>query len=66
MPSNRKVKMLKDRIGVSESVADELLILSNDDVDMAERASRASKGLNQCKARIINERLSILEGRNNG
>lgn len=61
--TNRKVKDLRDRIGVGNCVANELLVLSGGDVDLAEEASRASDGLDQCKARIIDERFRRLEGR---
>ena len=56
-----KVKQLRDRIGVGAGVANELLILSGGDVDMAVDASLASEGLDQCKARIIDSRFSRLE-----
>ena len=55
------VQELKQRLNISESVASELLILAGDDVDLAEDCSRKSTGLNECKARIINERFRQLE-----
>lgn len=61
--TNRKVKDLRDRIGVGNCVANELLVLSGGDVDLAEFASRASDGLDQCKAKIIDERFRRLEER---
>lgn len=61
--TNRKVKDLRDRIGVGNCVANELLVLSGGDVDLAESASRASNGLDQCKAAIIDERFRRLEER---
>lgn len=63
--SNRMVKELRDRIGVGNSVASELLTLSGGDVDMAERASREAEGLDQCKARIIDERFRRIEDERN-
>lgn len=56
-----KVRELQRRIGVGVSVARELLVLSGGDVDLAEKCSRASVGLDQCKAAIINERFKRLE-----
>lgn len=56
-----KVKDLQERIGVSRSVATELLLLAGDDVDLAEQASIDSIGLDQCKARIIDRRIKKLE-----
>lgn len=56
------VKDLRKRIGVGLSVAHELLVLSGGDVDLAERCSRHSDGLDQCKAEIIDARFEQLEG----
>lgn len=61
MPSNRNVKRLRDSLGVGASVAHELLVLSGDDVLLAEEASRESTGLDQCKANIIDKRFRRLE-----
>lgn len=61
--TNRKLKELRDRIGVGTCVAHELLVLSGGDVDLAESASRSSNGLDQCKAKIIDERFRRLEER---
>lgn len=58
---DRKVKILRDRIGVGTSVASELLVLSGGDVDLAEQCSRESEGLDQCKAAIIDARFRRLE-----
>lgn len=55
------VKELRKRLGVGMSVAHELLVLSGGDVDLAEKCSRKSPGLDQCKAAIINERFRRLE-----
>lgn len=63
MTSKEKVKELRNRIGVGNCVANELLVLSGGDVDLAESASRASAGLDQCKAKIIDERFRRLEER---
>lgn len=56
-----KIRDLCDRIHVGPGVAHELLVLSGGDVDMAEECSRKSKGLDQCKANIINTRFSRIE-----
>lgn len=55
------VKKLRKRLGIGVSVAHELLVLSGGDVDLAEKCSRESPGLDQCKAAIINERFRRLE-----
>lgn len=55
------VKELRKRLGIGASVAHELLVLSGGDVDLAEKCSRESPGLDQCKAAIINERFRRLE-----
>ena len=60
---SRSVKELRDRIGVGAGVAEELLVLSGGDVDMAEDASKKSRGLDQCKASIINSRFENIERR---
>lgn len=59
--SNRSVKELRDRLGIGNSVASELLVLSGGDIDMAEDASRKAEGLDQCKANIIDARFKRLE-----
>ena len=56
-----KVDELRDRIGVGYSVAHELLVLAGGDVDLAEECSISSRGLDQCKAAIIDSRLKKLE-----
>lgn len=56
-----KVEELQRRIGSGKSVCRELLVLSGGDIDMAERASKQSFGLDQCKACIIDMRFSKLE-----
>ena len=57
------VKELRRRLDVGPSVAHELLQLSGGDVDLAEWASLNSRGLDQCKALIIDCRLKNLEER---
>ena len=61
MISKRDIKELRNRIQVGNSVAEELLVLSGGDVDMAEECSRSSAGLDQCKAAIIDSRFRRLE-----
>ena len=61
MIANRDIKKLRDRIGVSHSVATELLTLSGGDLDLAEECSRNSTGLTQCKAAIIDRRFNKIE-----
>ena len=55
-----KIKKIRDAIGVGSSVASELYVLGND-IDMVIDASRASTGLDQCKAEVINRRFSKSE-----
>lgn len=55
------VQELRNRIGVGTSVASELLVLSGGDIDLAEKCSQESEGLDQCKASIINARFKRLE-----
>lgn len=61
MITARKVKELRDRIGVGAGVARELLVLSGGDVELAAATSIESKGLDQCKASIINKRFKRIE-----
>lgn len=61
MPDIDKVNDLRARINVGSNVANELLVLAGGDVDLAECASKASKGLDQCKAAIIDARFRRLE-----
>lgn len=58
---SRKIKLVRDAIGVGQSVADELLILAGGDVDLVIEASRMSPGLDQCKAHIIDMRFAAIE-----
>lgn len=60
-PSTQAIKDLRNRIGVGKTVAEELLVLSGGDVNMAEEASLASPGLDQCKANILDMRLRSIE-----
>lgn len=55
------VKELQDEINVGMSVAKELLILSGNNVDLAQQASLMSSNLSECKARIIDMRFKLLE-----
>lgn len=57
----QSIKELRRRIGVGAGVAEELLVLSGGDVDMATEASVEAAGLDQCKAHIINERFRRIE-----
>ena len=59
--SNRKIKELRNAIGVGKGVAEELLVLAGGDVELATICSRESSGLDQCKAAIINARFEFLE-----
>ncbi len=61
MVSAGNVKELRRIIGVGSSVANELLMLSGDDLDLAVDASVHSPGLDQCKAAIIDGRFRKLE-----
>ena len=61
MSKSRKIKQLRDQIGVGNCVAEELLVLSGWNVDLAVKCSRESAGLDQCKAAILNERISRIE-----
>ena len=61
MVTESKVRELRERIGVGVSVARELLVLSGGDVDLAEKCSHESTGLDQCKAAIVDARFKRLE-----
>lgn len=56
-----QVVELRRRIGVGNSVAIELLTLAGGDIDLAEKGSKMSQGLDQAKAAILNERISRIE-----
>lgn len=55
------VKELRKRINVGASVAHELLVLAGGDILLAEEASKKSKGLDQCKAAILDKRIRMIE-----
>lgn len=59
--TKKMIKDLRQRIGVGAGVAEELLVLAGGDIDLAETCSVESRGLDQCKAAIINERFEALE-----
>lgn len=61
MIDKQLIEELKTLIGVGTSVAEELLILSGGDVSLAATASKESRGLDQCKANIIDRRVSAIE-----
>lgn len=61
--SSKKIRDLKERIGVGNSVASELLTLSGGNIELAETASLESGGLDQCKAAIIDKRFKAIESR---
>lgn len=52
---------VREALGIGNSVADELLTLSGCDPEMVIACSRTSNGLDQCKAKIINERIGKIE-----
>lgn len=55
------VKSVASAIDVSSGLARELLILAGGDADLVIRSSNLSDGLDKCKARIIDARLTALE-----
>ena len=55
------IQELKKRLDISTSVAKELAMLAGGDVGLAIECSEQSTGLNECKARIINERFAAIE-----
>lgn len=57
----KKINKVMRKIGCGGSVARELLTIAGWDVDLVVDMSESSCGLDQCKARIINERFSRLE-----
>ena len=62
MTFSNKVVQLRRTLGISTSVARELLLLAGEDVDIVIQASEAASGLNECKARVIDLRFNKLEG----
>lgn len=61
MTNQPQIRELRQRLGVGATVAAELLTLAGGDLDLAEHASKTSPGLDQCKAKIIDERFKRLE-----
>lgn len=61
MVDRKAVNELQHRIKVGKSVAEELLVLSGGDVELAAIASKESQGLDQCKAHIIDRRFKAIE-----
>lgn len=59
--SQLEVQALKDELGISYKVANELLITAGGDYFLAVDASASSSSLSEAKARIINERLTTIE-----
>jgi hypothetical protein len=57
---NEDIQYIMDEIEVGRGVASELLEIA-DDPDLVIDASRRSRGLDQCKARIIGSRFASLE-----
>lgn len=62
MPTEEEISKVKKgvKLDISDGVASELLTLSNN-VDLAIEASNASRGIDQCKAYIINKRFKRIE-----
>lgn len=57
----KKVGEVADTLGISQHLARELVILAGGSVPMVITASRMSKGLDQCKARILDMRFCTIE-----
>ena len=55
------VAAVADELGVSQGVANELVLLGGKDYDLIVQSSRLSQGLEECKSRIIDRRFSRLE-----
>ena len=53
-----QVYRVADELGITAQLAKELLILAGGDEDIVTEASDSSSNLSECKARIINARLS--------
>lgn len=61
MADKRKtIEEIRKELEVSYSVALELCLLGGEDVDLIVECSDASRGLDECKARIVNERFNKL------
>ena len=52
---------VRSKLGIGNSVADELLTLAGGDPYLVIDCSRASHGLDQCKAKIIDQRFKAIE-----
>ena len=52
---------VRQELGIGNSVADELLILSGGDPHIVIECSRESHGLDQCKAKVIDRRIRAIE-----
>lgn len=63
MVRKQQIDEVKYRIGVGTTVAKELLVLSGGDVELVVDSSLKSPGLDQCKARIIDERFKRIENK---
>ena len=63
---NSDVKFLCDELDIKPSVAKELALLADGNLDLAVEASKASWGLGEAKARIIDERFKQIERNSNG
>ncbi len=57
-----KTDRIREELGISKSVAEELMKLAGDDEDLVIECSRSSRGLSECKARIIDARFNKIEG----
>lgn len=59
--SEQKIQIVRKAIGVGKVVAEELLTLAGGDTELVIKISKRSSGLDQCKAGIINARMSSVE-----
>lgn len=57
----KQAKELGKKLGISPGVAHQLLLLSGGDPTLVEQASRQSRGLGECQARIIDSRIGAIE-----
>lgn len=57
----KAIREVKDALGISASVANDLLILAGGDVDLVIESSEKSLGLGQAKAEIVNARFKRIE-----
>lgn len=56
MEERKTIYEVSERLDVSVSVARELTLLGGGDVELIVECSNASRGLDECKARIIDAR----------